>query len=164
MPNLSQVIKAEIARISRREIKSAVTPIRVSTIALRKSAADMKNRIARLESEVKRLSSLSATLQTNRKEPSSQTTDSKPRVTASGIRILRSKLGLSQESFGKLLGVSSQAVYIMEHKEGRLSLRSGTMANLLTIREMGKREAHAKLAEKEGAAPPTQSKKRALKR
>ena len=147
MPNLSQVIKAEISRISRKEIKAATNPIRSSTVSLKKTAADLKRKVAALESDTRRLVTFFNSLQAEKQSQAVQTTDNKARITAKGIRKLRSKLGLSQEAFAKLLGVSSQAVYIMEHKEGRLSLRSATLSHLLSIRGIGKREAKAKLAE-----------------
>ena len=46
MPNLAQSLKAEIQRISRREIKSSVTPIHASNVALKKSVAELKKRIS----------------------------------------------------------------------------------------------------------------------
>ena len=149
MPNLSQVIKSEIARISRREIKAATNPLRNSTILLKKTATGLKKKVAALESDDKRLVAFYTALQAEKQSSAVQATDTKVRITAKSIRVLRNKLGLSQESFAKLLGVSSQAIYIMEHKEGRLSLRSSTKSNLLSIRGLGKREVQAKLAEKE---------------
>jgi DNA-binding transcriptional regulator YiaG len=149
MPNFSQVIKAEMARISRREIKIAANPIRSSTIILKKTAANLKRRLAALESDVKRLTAFHNILQAERKSQTVQASDTKARITAKGVRALRSKLGLSQDSFAKLLGVSSQAIYIMEHKDGRLNLRSATLSNLLSVRGIGKREAQARIAEKE---------------
>jgi DNA-binding transcriptional regulator YiaG len=159
MPNLSQVIKAEIARISRRETKIATDPLRSAVTALKKSAADLKRRAAAIESDTRRLVAFYTALQTERQAQALQATDTKARITSKTVRALRSKLGLSQESFARLLGVSSQAVYIMEHKEGRLSLRSGTLANLLSVRGLGKREVRARLAEKE-SAPDTAGKRK----
>jgi DNA-binding transcriptional regulator YiaG len=157
MPNLSQVIKTEIARISRREIKAVANPIRNSTIILKRTAANLKKRIAALESDAKRLLAFYDVMQADRKLQAAQTPDNKARITAKGVRVLRGKLGLSQDSFARLLGVSSQAVYVMEHKEGRLNLRSATLANLLSVRGIGKREARARLAEK--ATPRKNSRK-----
>jgi DNA-binding transcriptional regulator YiaG len=148
MPNLSQVIKSEIARISRREIKTAVNPIKSSVVVLKKTAADLKKRMAALESDAKRLLAFQSEILAERKSTVAAASEGKARITSKGIRTLRRKLGLSQDGFAKLLGVSSQAVYIMEHKEGRVSLRSATLANLLSIRGIGKREARARLAEK----------------
>jgi DNA-binding transcriptional regulator YiaG len=153
------VIKAEIARISRRETKIATDPLRSAVTALKKSAADLKRRAAAIESDTRRLVAFYTALQTERQAQALQATDTKARITSKTVRALRSKLGLSQESFARLLGVSSQAVYIMEHKEGRLSLRSGTLANLLSVRGLGKREVRARLAEKE-SAPDTAGKRK----
>ncbi len=149
MPNLSQVIKAEIARISRREIKAAVNPLRTSTIVLKKTAAQFKKRIAVLESDNKRLRGLQDAFTSREKAQSAEEPDRKVRITSKSIQKLRTKLGLSQESLAKLIGVSSQAIYLMEHKAGRLKLRSTTLSKLLTIKGMGKREAQAKLQEME---------------
>lgn len=38
-----------------------------------------------------------------------------------------------------------QAVYAMEHKSGRFKLRPATLANLISVRAMGKREAKKRL-------------------
>jgi DNA-binding transcriptional regulator YiaG len=71
----------------------------------------------------------------------------KVRVTSSGVRKLRERLQLSQESLAKLLGVSGQAVYVMERRARRLKLRPATLSRLLTVREMGKRDVKKRLAE-----------------
>jgi DNA-binding transcriptional regulator YiaG len=146
MPNLSQAIKAEIVRISRKEIKASVNPLRSSNFILKRTVAELNKRIAGLEAENKRLLSLSK----NRMEQPlvSPEVAEKARITSKGVRKLREKLGLSQDEFARLLGVSSQSVYAMEHKEGRrLRLRPATLANLLSVREMGKREAKSRLKE-----------------
>jgi DNA-binding transcriptional regulator YiaG len=143
MSNIAQVLKSEIVRLSRKEVKSAVHPLRSSTFLLRKIVADLKKRIGALESENKRLSAIA------QKEQARVSPDiaEKVRISSRGVRILRTKLGLSQDSFAKLLGVSSQAVYSMEHKQGRLRLRQGTLSSLISLRGIGKREAKRKLEE-----------------
>jgi DNA-binding transcriptional regulator YiaG len=147
MPNLSQVIKAEISRISRKEIKAAVGQLRSSTIALKKSAAKFKKRIAILESESRCFISFMNVQESREKPKTVPEPDAKVRITSKGIHKLRTKLGLSQDAFAKLLGLSSQAIYVMEHKQGRLNLRTTTLSNLLSVRGIGKREAHARLLE-----------------
>jgi DNA-binding transcriptional regulator YiaG len=146
MPNFTQALKAEIVRISRKEIKASVGPLHSSNVNLRKSLKTLKDKIAALETETKRLQSLSKTLQ-----PKTPSVDPKEaenvRITSKGIRKLRAKLGLSQDSFAKLLGVTMQAVYAMEHKSGRFKLRAATLSNLIVVRGMGKREAGKRLEE-----------------
>jgi DNA-binding transcriptional regulator YiaG len=143
MSHIAQVFKSEIVRLSRKEVKSAVHPLRGSHFLLRKTVAELKKRIGALETENKRLSVIA------QKEQARVSPDivEKVRITSKGVRILRTKLGLSQDSFAKLLGVSSQAVYSMEHKGGRLRLRQGTLTNMISLRGIGKREAKRKLEE-----------------
>ena len=143
MPNIAQAFKDEIVRISRKEIKASVGPLHKSNVSLKKVVAELKRKVASLESENKRLKS--KTIQTPRVSPEAA---EKVRITSKSIKILRSKLGLSQNSFGKLIGVSSQNVYAMEHKDGRrLKLRKNTLANLLSVRGMGKRDVKKRLEE-----------------
>jgi DNA-binding transcriptional regulator YiaG len=143
MPNVAQALKAEIVRISRKEIKTAVNPLRRSNTALKRSAAELKKKIRILETENKRLSSFHNAIP--QQEQESAQTENKLRLTSKGIKKLRMKLGLSQEAFAKLLGVSGQAVNAMEHKNGSVKLRSATLSNLLSVRKIGKREAQKRL-------------------
>ena len=146
MPNLAQSLKAEIQRISRKEIKSSLTSIRGSNAALKKTVTGLKKRVGSLEAENRRLLSSHLAIQKQSSAPSPETTG-KARITAKSIRLLRTKLGLSQKAFGKLIGVSSQNVLVMEHKEGRLKMRAKTQSNILSIKNIGKREAKKRLEE-----------------
>ena len=49
MPNIARVLKEEISRISRKEAKAAVAPIRKPSVRLRKDVADLKRRLALME-------------------------------------------------------------------------------------------------------------------
>lgn len=146
MPNIAQALKAEIIRISRKEIKAAVTPLRSSNTGLKKVIAELKGKIAVLESDNKRLLAFQKTAEKGRSQVSPEVME-KVRITSKRIKALRTKLGLSQEEFAMLLGVSSQAVYAMEHKEGGFKMRTSTLSNFLLARKMGKREAKKRLEE-----------------
>jgi DNA-binding transcriptional regulator YiaG len=164
MSNIAQVLKAEIIRLSRKEVKATVTPLRKSNFALKKAVWDLKNSISALAAENKRLSAICKSAQENQPAILPETAE-KARFTSKGIRILRTKLGLSQESFAKLLGVSSQAVYVMEHKEGkRLKFRPKTLSSLLSVREMGEREAKRRLEEIGGKKKMKPARKKRSKR
>jgi DNA-binding transcriptional regulator YiaG len=144
MPNLSQVIKAEIIRLSRKEIKSSVNPLRSSNVVLRHALTELKRKFAQLEVANKQL----MTFVKKEQEKAPQIIPEeiqKARFTSKTIKKMREKLDVSQDSFAKLLGVSTQAVYAMEHKQGRIKLRPGTLTSLLSVRGMGKREAQDKL-------------------
>jgi len=66
------------------------------------------------------------------------------RHSARSVRAQRKRLKLSAAEFGKLLGVSGLTVYNWEH--GKARPRSERLAALVAVREMGRREALAKLA------------------
>jgi hypothetical protein len=146
MPNVAQVLKAEIARISRKEIRAAVASIRSSSVSLKKSVAQLKRRVDALERENKRMA---ATLKKSPAmlPPLPDAQGKKPRITAKGIRSLRRKLKFSRDAFAKLVGTTAQTVYLWENKQGALRLRGQTVTGVLALKAMGKREAKAKLSE-----------------
>src|SRR5664279_4944729 len=136
MPNLSQAIKEEIVRLSRKEVKAAVNPVKKANFTLKLTLAELKRRVSALESANKAL--------LKEVKPAAEQIApeelEKARFTAGTIMKLREKLGASQDSFAKFLGVSGNTVYNLEHKSGRLRLRSGTLAGLLAARKLSKRE------------------------
>ena len=58
---------------------------------------------------------------------------------------LRRRLGLTQVEFGRLMGVSGQAVLNWERKGSRVRMRSANLAALAGIHKIGKREARRRL-------------------
>jgi DNA-binding transcriptional regulator YiaG len=147
MSNVVKILKAEIARISKREAKSATKAIGKSNTWLRKTAADLKKRLVLLEKENKRLVAAMKKFQVEEPQKPDQEEGKKARFTSKGILALRKKLRLSQADFGKLLGTTPHAVYLWEKKLGALNLRDKTKAAILSIRALGAREAKEKLAE-----------------
>jgi DNA-binding transcriptional regulator YiaG len=147
MSNVVKILKAEIARISKKEAKSATQAIGKSNTWLRKTVADLKRRLVLLEKENKRLGATLKKYQVAQPENADQEEGKKARFTSKGILALRKKLRLSQADFGKLLGTTPHAVYLWEKKIGALNLRDKTKAAILSVRELGAREAKEKLAE-----------------
>ena len=165
MSNVAKVLKAEIARISKKEAKSATEAIGKSHVWLRKTVANLKKRVLSLEKENKRLVGAIKKYQVAQPEKADTEGDKKARFSSRGISALRKKLRLSQADFGKLVGTTPSAVHLWERKEGALSLRDKTKAAILSVRGLGAREAKEKLAEIAGKlkkAKTTASKKRKL--
>ena len=65
------------------------------------------------------------------------------RHSARSVQAQRKRLKLSAADFGKLVGVSGLTVYSWEH--GRRRPRKEKLAALVVVRQMGRREALAKL-------------------
>ena len=146
MPNIAKVLKDEISRISRKEVKAAVSPLRRPSVRSRRDLANLKRRVALLEKESKRLQSMLAGVTKAQHVPVPETVE-RVRMTAKGVTSLRRKLRLSQVQFAALLGVSPQIVQVWEKKQGTLKLRDTTKAAILSARAMGAREAQERLAE-----------------
>jgi len=147
MSNVVKILKAEIARISKKEAKSATQAIGKSNTWLRKTVADLKKRVLSLEKENKHLITAMKKYQVEQPQKVEQEEGKKVRFSSRGIHSLRKKLRLSQADFGKLLGTTPHAVYLWEKKKGALNLRDKTKAAILSIRGLGATEAKKKLAE-----------------
>jgi len=149
MSDLLQCLKTEITRLSRKEIKTALSPLQVSNTRLKKIVAELKDRIAELEGKNRQTLKTTKTIQ--KQEPDKFSVSSgRIRITSKTISALRSKFGVSREAFAKLMGVSSQNIYALENKTGSLKLRSTTLSKYLSIRNLGKKEALGLLAELDG--------------
>lgn len=163
MSNFTKTIKDEISRLARKETKTALAPIRKPAGATRSTVADLKHRVAALEKETRRLSTLLAPLSPLRLSVSAgdnpPATSSKSWISGKGVRSLRRKLKLSQEAFAKLIGVSPNTVNNWEHKPSMLQLQTSTKTAVFAVRHLGAREAKQKLA----AMMPLKKAKKVLK-
>ncbi len=163
MANFAKLVKDEISRIARREAGRAVDPVRKPSKALRRSAADLKRRVAALEAEVrflkKELGRLAGTVQSEGPKGAE-----KARITAKGMRSLRRRLRLSGLDFAKLLGITPQMVYTWDKASGPLRVRQTTRAAVLAVRGLGAREAKRRLAEMKGERKATRKRGRRTRR
>ena len=70
-----------------------------------------------------------------------------PRLTPSGIRSLRKKLGVSQRELANLMGVTMGAVALWE--KGTFTPKEEKLAKLMELRKLGKRQVKEMLSGKE---------------
>lgn len=134
MPNIGNVLKSEIARICRRELRGEVAGLRKTSANYRREIASLKRQVADLRKEV---GSVRKIAKKGVAEPAASKTNY--RFQAKGLRTLRARLGLSSEAFAKLVGVSAQSIYNWEH--GRAVPRAQQLAALAKVRGMSKRAA-----------------------
>ena len=156
MPNIAKVLKEEICRLSRKEVRSATAGLAKSNATLRRTAATLRKEVAVLKAGQKRLSSSLAKLARNAGVESPK---DEFRMTSRGVRALRRKLKLTQAQLAALLGVSAQTVFLWESKGGRLEFRGGSEAALRDVRSIDASEAAERLAKK--SRPKRKRKKRA---
>jgi len=140
MPNIAAVLKGEISRLSRREIRKQVQPVRKASATFRREIAILRRQVQALQRQTRALAKQYAPI-------IAPNASSRPlRFVAKGLRSLRSRLGLSAPELAWLVGVSDQTVYNWELK--KTVPRKEQLAALATIRSLGKREARRRLDSK----------------
>ena len=138
MPNLSTILKGEITRLARKEIKAAVDPVRKASAGQRREIAELKRQVAALQRDLKAALKPSKVLKQEGEASASK------RFSAKGLKSLRAKLGLSAGEFGLLVGASGQSIYKWE--TGKAVPRASQLPALASVRGIGKREAAKRLA------------------
>lgn len=136
MPNLGTVLKAEISRLARKEVRAEVEALRRASGTYRREIAGLKRQVAQLQRVLK---------QNAKAKPSSaEVADTgRLRFSAKGLKSQRAKLGLSAADFGRLVGVSALSIYNWEL--GKAVPRKAQLPKLASVRGLGKKEARARL-------------------
>ncbi|MBN8884449.1 MAG: helix-turn-helix transcriptional regulator [Rudaea sp.] len=144
MPNLAKLLKDEIVRLARRELKSQTAALQRASTRQRKDIAALKRQQLQTEKALKALAKHGgkATAAVMRPEPEGKAGF---RFRADGFRALRERLGISAEQMGKLLGVSGQSVYGWEQK--KTTPRRSQLPAIAAVRAMGKRAVAERLAQ-----------------
>jgi len=145
MPNIAALLKDEISRLSRREVRRQVESMRKASTQYRRHIAALRREVASLRQRVLLL--VSRVLK-HAPAASPGPTAAPARFAAKGLRAHRQRLGLSASDYGRLVGVGSQSIYNWE--QGTAKPRAGYRAALAELRGIGKREAHARLAQLRG--------------
>jgi DNA-binding transcriptional regulator YiaG len=139
-------LQNEISRIVKKQLRAEMVSGKKANAQYRADIADLKRRVASLESALKRLSKT-----TSQAVQTSATVEDKGalRFRADGFASLRKKLGLSGMEMAKLLGVSNQSVYHWE--AGKSHPRAAQLATIAAVRKLGKKEVAARLQLQEAA-------------
>jgi DNA-binding transcriptional regulator YiaG len=144
MANIAGLLREEIGRLSRREIRKASESTKKANNQHRHAIATLKTHVAQLERQV---STLTRTMSRAQQGPAGASNDgsssTKFRFVAKGLRSHRIRLGLSANDFGKLVGVSANSVYGWE--SGATAPRREQVAKIAALRTVGKREAAKRL-------------------
>jgi DNA-binding transcriptional regulator YiaG len=140
MSNIGTVLKEEIARLSRREIRKQVEPLRKAAATHRRDIAALKRQLIALQRHANTLAKRTPRAES---DVSPNAPERPLRFVAKGLRSLRARLGLSAPNLAQLMSISTQTIYNWEHKKA--SPRKEQLAKLAALRSLGKREARARL-------------------
>jgi len=140
MPNIASVLKEEIARLARKEVRGEVEGLKKASAQYRTDLSSLKKRMATLEKQVARLAGRPVA---KGAEAAGEAAPTRTRFSAKGLATHRSRLGLTAADMGALLGVSAQTVYNWE--AGKAKPRKQQLAAIANLRTLGKRKVKAEL-------------------
>ena len=140
MPNVATVLKSEISRVARNEVRGETVPLKKAVSSYRAEIAALKRRAQTLEQALRRLSNgyMKAAPSSAVEQDTSQF-----RFSAKGLASQRQRLGLSSVQCGRLLGASDQSVHNWEHGKTRPLARH--LAAIGAVRKMSKKNAADRL-------------------
>lgn len=145
MPNIAALLKDEITRLARKEVRSQTDALKRSSTTHRRDIAALKKQVKTLQGALKRAQKASSRAAPRDDEGAAS---GGVRFSAKGLVSHRKRLGLSRDQLGQLVGASGQAVYLWEAKGVRP--REAYLPALAEIRKLGKREVAARLTELAG--------------
>lgn len=149
MPNVAAVLKEEITRLARKEVRHQVDPLKKVIAEQRRSIAELKRRLADIQrgqgflekQEKRRLV-----------KPAPAAAESEggdtPRFSPKWVAADRKRLGLSANDYSKLVGVSMLTIYNWE--KGKTKPQARQLNAWANVRGIGKREALRRLELLEG--------------
>ncbi len=151
MPNIASVLKAEITRLARKEMREESEGLKRAVALQRKEIASLKARLQAVEKSIRRLGNEP---NVRRAKPSAADASAEGdapeglRFRAAGMASNRKSLGLSAADFALLVGTTGQSIYAWE--SGKSKPRADSLRAIAALRHIGKREVDARLAELKG--------------
>jgi DNA-binding transcriptional regulator YiaG len=141
MPNIASVLKAEIARVARKQARAETASLKQAVTRHRTEIAALKRQLGELSRELR-----VTRRQTKAVVRAATVADEGTalRFNAKGFASHRRRLGLSAADCGRLLGVSGQSIYLWE--TGKARPRAGALPAIAELRTMGKKQAAERLA------------------
>jgi len=155
MAKIEGVIKAEIMRLAKREVRAVFRP-------LKREVWQMSTKLSNLSKGFASLNRMAKELHLEEKaKPKLEATPEEvkvSRITPERISRLRKKLGISQRELGILIGASIGA--ILSWEKGKFRPMGEKKAALVALRKLKKREVKKLLAEKAEDSKKGQAKKK----
>lgn len=136
LPDIASVLRDEIARLARKELRRETAALKKAVATYRSEIATLKRRVADLEKSGARVARRSVA----ESAPAAAAEDGGKRLRFSATRLkaMRERLGLSGPDFAALIGVSPQTIYNWEAETTRP--REAQIAAIAAVRVLGKRE------------------------
>ena len=159
MTNIASALKAEIARVARKEIRAEIEGLKKASAQQRTVIAQLRRELALLQKALKEGQRLAAAqaLAAGRESSSSEPVgsiedDGTPRrFSAKRLAAHRTKLGLSAADYGKLVAISGATIYNWEQGKTRPSPEQVQALGLVKL--MSPTAVKARVAELASSSP-----------
>jgi DNA-binding transcriptional regulator YiaG len=143
MPNIASVLKIEIARLARKEVRAETDSLKKLSAQYRSDIASLKREVKDLQRQLKQVSKLNGRGRATADTQDEADGDRQLRFSPQRLAAQRKRLGLSAQAFGALVGVTGQSIYKWE--AGNARPRAAQLRAIAAVRALGKREAQARL-------------------
>ena len=143
MGKVEEALKSEIARLARKEIRTAQGALMAELRRQKKRVSQLTQSVTSL---TRKVNALSTTVKTQAAEATSAEEAKTSRLSPGLIQKLRTRLGISQAELARLVGVSAVAIQFWE--SGRTKPNEANRAAIVALRKYGRRDARQRLAEK----------------
>jgi DNA-binding transcriptional regulator YiaG len=145
MPNIASVLKSEITRIARKEIRAEVEGLKKAVSSHRSEIAALKRRAQSLEQELRRLDK-----SLPKKAPPATAESSAPvRFSPKDLASQRQRLALTIDGCALLLGTAGKSIYRWE--TGKARPRETYWPSIAALRTLSKAQAAEILASRKAA-------------
>lgn len=145
MANLAAVLKSEVSRLARKEVRAETEALKKTVATQRTELAALKRKLSEFEKTLKVLARAASASKLAQESGAGDAEGGRFRFRAAGMAANRKRLGLSAGDFGLLVGATGQSVYAWE--AGKAKPRGKNLAAIAALRGIGKREVAKKLAE-----------------
>jgi DNA-binding transcriptional regulator YiaG len=139
MSKLVSVLKDEVVRIARKEVRAETGLLRKASNRYRGEIAELKRQLGQLKQQLRKAGPGAAAAPTAKTEVTRNI-----RFRAAGLRGHRQRLGVTAKGMAALLEVSVQTLANWE--SGKTKPRASELGRLAAVRKLGKREAATRLS------------------
>jgi DNA-binding transcriptional regulator YiaG len=141
MPNIATLLKAEISRVARKEVRAEIETLKKASAQHRSAIAQLRRQVTDLEKELKAAQRRGSA---KSREASSANADIARRFSASRLAAHRARTGVSAAAYGKLVGMSGATIYLWE--QGKARPNPEQIRKLAAVRSLGLRAIQERLA------------------
>ncbi len=144
MAKMESIIKSEIIRLSTRELRKVVVPLRKDVRRVKGIVSQLRRSLL----ELQRFMTLQEKLKPKQEKPLMASPDEvkKSRFSPRLLQALRKNLGITQKELSILVGVTVGTAHLWE--KGKFRPKEDKMAILVGLRKMGKRGVRGLLEER----------------